>query len=138
MNETLGEAAWRLAFGGLSPEQVFALREGSAWRLLPGGAADRYAGLLSIADLDAFLRTDAARHPRVTMAMVGGRAARPFHLMNICKPKVAALIYPACSPGMMQGAAWLFRNSTNCMRRLRNYAGVWKRFSCIRCRPTST
>jgi hypothetical protein len=79
MSETLGEAAWRLAFGGLSPEQVFALREGSAWRLLPGGAADRYAGLLSIADLDAFLRTDAARHPRVTMADGGrqGSAAIP-------------------------------------------------------------
>jgi hypothetical protein len=79
MNETLGEAAWRLAFGGLSPEQVFALREGAAWRLLPGGAADRYAALLSIADLDAFLRTDAARHPRVTMADGGrqGSAAIP-------------------------------------------------------------
>jgi hypothetical protein len=79
MNETLGEAAWRLAYGGLAPEQVFALREGSAWRLLPGGAADRYAGLLSIADLDAFLRTDAARHPRVTMADGGrhGSAAIP-------------------------------------------------------------
>ena len=79
MNETLGEAAWRLAFGGLTPEQVFTLREGSAWRLLPGGAADRYAGLLSIADLDAFLRTDAARHPRVTMADGGrqGSAAIP-------------------------------------------------------------
>lgn len=79
MNETLGEAAWRLAFGGLTPEQVFALREGSAWRLFPGGAADRYAGLLSIADLDAFLRTDAARHPRVTMADGGrqGSAAIP-------------------------------------------------------------
>ena len=79
MNETLGEAAWRLAFGGLAPEHVFALREGSAWRLLPGGAADRYAGLLSIADLDAFLRTDAARHPRVTMADGGrqGSAAIP-------------------------------------------------------------
>ena len=79
MSETLGEAAWRLAFGGLTPEQVFALREGSAWRLLAGGAADRYAGLLSIADLDAFLRTDAARHPRVTMADGGrqGSAAIP-------------------------------------------------------------
>ena len=79
MSETLGEAAWRLAFGGLAPEQVFALREGSAWRLLPGGAADRYAGLLSIADLDAFLRTDAARHPRVSMADGGrqGSAAIP-------------------------------------------------------------
>jgi hypothetical protein len=79
MSETLGEAAWRLAFGGLTPEQVFALREGSAWRLMPGGVADRYAGLLSIADLDAFLRTDAARHPRVTMADGGrqGSAAIP-------------------------------------------------------------
>jgi hypothetical protein len=79
MNETSGEAAWRLAFGNLTPEQVFALREGSAWRLLPGGAAGRYAGLLSITDLDAFLRTDAARHPRVTMADGGrqGSAAIP-------------------------------------------------------------
>lgn len=79
MSETLGEAAWRLAFGGLTPEQVFTLREGSAWRLLPWGRADRYAGLLSIADLDAFLRTDAARHPRVTMADGGrqGSAAIP-------------------------------------------------------------
>jgi hypothetical protein len=68
-----------MAFGGLVPEQIFALREGSAWRLLPGGAADRYAKLLSIADLDAFLRTDAARHPRVTMADGGrqGSAAIP-------------------------------------------------------------
>ena len=77
MSETLGEAAWRLAFGGLSLKQVFALREGSAWRLLPAGAADRYAGLLSIADLDAFPRTDAARHPRVTMAD-GGRQPGGF------------------------------------------------------------
>jgi hypothetical protein len=79
MTETLGEAAWRLAFDSLTPEQVFALREGSAWRLLPGGGKDRYAGLLSIADLDAFLRTDAARHPRVTMADGGrqGSAAIP-------------------------------------------------------------
>lgn len=79
MGETLGEAAWRLAFGNLTPAQVFALREGTVWRLLPGGAADRYAGLLSIADLDAFLRTDAARHPRVSMADGGrqGNAAIP-------------------------------------------------------------
>lgn len=79
MGETLGEAAWRLAFAGLTPEQVFALREGMAWRFLPGGAADRYAGLLAIADLDAFLRTDAARHPRVSMADGGrpGSAAIP-------------------------------------------------------------
>ena len=79
MAETLGEAAWRLAFGDLTPAQVFALREGTVWRLLPGGAADRYARLLAIADLDAFLRTDAARHPRVSMADGGrqGSAAIP-------------------------------------------------------------
>jgi hypothetical protein len=72
MVETSTEAAWRLAFGGLTWQEVFALREGTAWRLLPGDAAGRYAHLLSIADLDAFLRTDAARHPRVSMAD-GGR-----------------------------------------------------------------
>lgn len=79
MTETLGEAAWRLAFGSLMPGEVFALREGSAWRLLPGGGTDRYSGLLSITNLDAFLRTDAARHPRVTMADGGrqGSAAIP-------------------------------------------------------------
>ncbi|MFN9336105.1 MAG: cupin domain-containing protein [Alphaproteobacteria bacterium] len=79
MGETLAEAAWRLAFGDLTPEHVFALREGAAWRLLPGASAGRYAHLLSIADLDAFLRTDAARHPRVTMADGGrqGSAAIP-------------------------------------------------------------
>ena len=79
MSETPAEAAWRLAFASLTPELVFALREGTAWRSLPGGASDRYAGLLSIADLDAFLRTDAARHPRVSMADGGrqGSAAIP-------------------------------------------------------------
>jgi hypothetical protein len=39
---------------------------------MPGNDPGRYAGLLSIADLDAFLRTDAARAPRVSMAD-GGR-----------------------------------------------------------------
>jgi len=79
MGETLGEAAWRLAFGALTPQEVFALREGTAWRLMPRGATERYAGLLSITDLDAFLRTDAARHPRVSMADGGrqGSAAVP-------------------------------------------------------------
>lgn len=72
MDVTSAEAVWRLAFGGLTSEEVFALREGAAWRLLPGDAADRYVHLLSITDLDAFLRTDAARHPRVSMAD-GGR-----------------------------------------------------------------
>lgn len=79
MTESLSESAWRLAFGRLAPEEVFALREGTSWRLLPGTVPDRYASLLSVADLDAFLRSDAARHPRVTMADGGrhGSAAIP-------------------------------------------------------------
>ncbi|MBM3594145.1 MAG: hypothetical protein FJX32_15970 [Alphaproteobacteria bacterium] len=79
MSDPLANLAWDLAFGDMSPEQVFALREGSAWRLLAGGAENRFTGLLSIADLDAFLRTDAARHPRVSMADGGrqGSAAIP-------------------------------------------------------------
>jgi hypothetical protein len=79
MTDTATEAAWRLAFGNLTPAQVFALREGTAWQRLAGNVADRHAGLLSIADLDAFLRTDGVRHPRVTMADGGrqGSAAIP-------------------------------------------------------------
>jgi hypothetical protein len=76
---TLAEAAFALAFGGLSFEEVIALREGSGWRFLPGGDPARFGGLLTIADIDAFLRTDAARSPRVTMADNGreGSAAVP-------------------------------------------------------------
>lgn len=79
MAETLAEEAWRLAFGDLSLAEGFALREGSAWRLFHAPRPDHYAALLSIADLDAFLRGDAARHPRVTMADGGrqGSAAIP-------------------------------------------------------------
>lgn len=68
MTATLAEEAWTLAFGSMSFKDGMALREGTAWRLLPGNDPGRYAGLLSIADLDAFLRTDAARTPRVAMA----------------------------------------------------------------------
>lgn len=68
MTTTLAEESWALAFGSLSLEDGMALREGTAWRLFPGNHPDRYAGLLSIADIDAFLRTDAARAPRVSMA----------------------------------------------------------------------
>ncbi|MBR0681287.1 hypothetical protein GXW74_12395 [Roseomonas eburnea] len=68
MTTTLAEDSWALAFGSLSLEDGIALREGTAWRLFPGNDPERYAGLLSIADLDAFLRTDAARTPRVSMA----------------------------------------------------------------------
>ncbi len=68
MTTTLAEEAWTLAFGTLSLEDGLAMREDTAWRLLPGNDPDRFASLLSIADLDAFLRTDAARTPRVSMA----------------------------------------------------------------------
>jgi hypothetical protein len=68
MPATLAENAWSLAFGTMSLDDGLALREGTAWRLMPGNDPGRYAGLLSIADLDAFLSSDAARTPRVSMA----------------------------------------------------------------------
>jgi len=68
MTTTLAQEAWALAFGSMSFEDGMALREGTAWRAFPGNDPGRYAGLLSVADLDAFLRTDAARAPRVSMA----------------------------------------------------------------------
>ena len=65
---TLAETAFQLAFGDLSFEDAIALREGDAWRLFPGNEPGRFASLLGTADLDAFLRTDAARSPRVSLA----------------------------------------------------------------------
>jgi hypothetical protein len=65
---TPAEAAWAQAFGDLPLEQGLALREGAAWRLFRGDDPARHAGLLGIADLDAFLATDAARAPRLSMA----------------------------------------------------------------------
>lgn len=65
---TLAEAAWTQAFGDLPVEDGLRLREGTAWRHFPAPAADRHRPLLSVADLDAFLATDAARSPRVSMA----------------------------------------------------------------------
>jgi hypothetical protein len=64
----LAEQAWALAFGGLTLDQGIALREGIAHRHFPAPDPARYRGLLSIADLDAFLATEAARSPRVSMA----------------------------------------------------------------------
>ncbi len=80
MSATLAEDAWSLAFGTLSLDDGMAMREGTAWRLMPGNDPDRFAGLLSVADLDAFLRTDAARTPRVSMADGArkGSAGVPF------------------------------------------------------------
>ncbi len=65
---TLAEAAWRQAFGAFGVEEGLALREGAAWRLFPAEDPARHAALLSIADLDAFLATEAARAPRISMA----------------------------------------------------------------------
>jgi hypothetical protein len=65
---TLAEAAWAQAFGDMTVEEGLALREGSAWRHFPAPAPGRHLPLLSVAVLDAFLATDAAREPRVSMA----------------------------------------------------------------------
>jgi hypothetical protein len=64
-----GLAAWAfaLAFPGVTVEAALALREGQAWRHLPGDPG-RLAGLLASRDIEAHLRTDAARRPRVAMA----------------------------------------------------------------------
>lgn len=68
---TVAAEAFELAFGDLPFDQVLALREGIAWRHLPATDPDRFRHLLSVAHLDAFLRTDAARTPRVGMADAG-------------------------------------------------------------------
>jgi hypothetical protein len=68
MAPTLAEHAWSLAFGSLSVSEGIALREGTAhchFRALDPG---RYRALLSVEDLDAFLATEAARSPRISMA----------------------------------------------------------------------
>lgn len=65
---TLAEAAYALAFGDVPVAEVLALREAAEWRHFPGADPARYGPLLAVADLDAFLLTDAARTPRVSMA----------------------------------------------------------------------
>jgi len=78
---TLAEQAWTQAFGALPLEEGLAMREGAAWRHFAGAAPGHHAPLLSVADLDAFLATDAARSPRVSMAESRreGSAAVPGH-----------------------------------------------------------
>ncbi len=71
----LTEDAFALAFGDMSLEEALALREAAEWRHLPGGEPDRYAGLLGVQHLDAFLLTDAAKAPRVSMADGGRRGS---------------------------------------------------------------
>jgi Cupin superfamily protein len=68
MNPGLTEAAFALAFEGMAVDAALALREGLDWKHFRGSRPDRFAGLLSIAVLDAHLRTDGARTPRIAMA----------------------------------------------------------------------
>ncbi len=81
---TLARDAFGLAFGAMSVPEVLALREECQARHLSGRDPRRFAGLLSIADLDAFLRTDAAQTPRVAMAdsSRNGSAAVPDDLFS--------------------------------------------------------
>lgn len=65
---TLSARAFQLAFGDLSSEGGFALREAAQMRHFRHGDPDRFAGLLTVADLDAFLVTEAATTQRVSMA----------------------------------------------------------------------
>ena len=64
---TLAAQAFARAFPGLGVEEVLALREGRDWRHFPANDPSRFSSLLSVADLDAHLRTDGARS-RVSMA----------------------------------------------------------------------
>lgn len=68
MPQGLTEAAFALAFTGMTVDDALALREGLAWKHIQGASPDRFAGLLSVAALDAHLRTDGARTPRIAMA----------------------------------------------------------------------
>ncbi len=78
---SLAADAFATAFPGMTVEEAFALREGRGWRHFPGNDPSRFAHLLSTADLDAHLRTDAARSPRVSMADEAreGSAGVPEH-----------------------------------------------------------
>ncbi len=68
MQAGLTEAAFSLAFEGMTVDQALALREGLDWKHFRGSSPGRFAGLLSVAALDAHLRTDGARMPRIAMA----------------------------------------------------------------------
>jgi len=67
-DESLGEWAFAVAYGALGVDEALAMRENPDWRLLKGHGANRFAPLLTTADIDAHLRTDAARTPRIAMA----------------------------------------------------------------------
>ena len=68
MDQGITETAFALAFEGMDVDQAFALREGLEWRHFKGSSPARFSGLLSVDVLDAYLRTDGARTPRIGMA----------------------------------------------------------------------
>ena len=68
MQQGLTEAAFALAFQGMTVNDALALREGLVWKHFKAASPDRFADLLSVAVLDAHLRTDGARTPRIAMA----------------------------------------------------------------------
>ena len=57
--------------GSLTVPEALELREACKARHFAVNDAGRFARLLSIADLDAFLRTDGAQIPRIAMADEG-------------------------------------------------------------------
>ncbi|MBS7813469.1 cupin domain-containing protein [Roseococcus pinisoli] len=81
MDQGLTEAAFELAFPGMEVDEVLALREGRNWRYFPAQDASRFDHLVSVAAIDAHLRTDGARAPRVSMAdeSRNGSAGVPEH-----------------------------------------------------------
>ena len=79
-------AAFDLVFGTLPVEAVLALREATLWRHFPAAAPDRFAGLLSVAALDALLTTDAARAPRIAMADAGQAGSASVAESEFCLP----------------------------------------------------
>lgn len=81
MTPGLAEAAFALAFESMNVDEALALREGLEWRHFKGSRPERFADLLSVAALDAHLRTDGARTPRIAMAdeARNGSAGVPEH-----------------------------------------------------------
>lgn len=79
---TLAAAAFSLAFGNLTVPEALELREACKARHFSVNDPGRFSRLLSIADLDAFLRTDGAQIPRIAMAdsSRNGSAAVPDDL----------------------------------------------------------
>src|SRR5215212_1540008 len=65
---TVASDAWSLALGSLSVSEGLALRDTPEVRYFPGTDPTRFHKLAGIRELDAFLASDAARVPRVSLA----------------------------------------------------------------------